>query len=56
MQVLHNTLLDFWQEESGLTIVEYALAGALIAAVAITALTKLGTGISTKLGTITAAL
>jgi len=56
MQSLQNTLLTFWQEESGLTIVEYALTGALIAVVAITALTNLGTAISTKLGVITTAL
>ena len=56
MQTLQNTLITFWQEESGLTIVEYALTGALIAVVAITALTTLGTTISTKLGTIATAV
>jgi pilus assembly protein Flp/PilA len=56
MQTLNKTLLAFWKEESGLTIVEYALTGALIAVVAITALTTLGTTISTKLGTIATAV
>jgi len=56
MQALNNVLLAFWKEESGLTIVEYALTGALIAVAAITALTGLGTAISTKLGAITTAL
>jgi pilus assembly protein Flp/PilA len=56
MKTLNNALLAFWKEESGLTIVEYALTGALIAVVAITALTGLGTAITTKLGVITTAL
>ena len=56
MQTLNKTLLAFWKEESGLTIVEYALTGALIAVAAITALTGLGTAITTKLGVITTAL
>ncbi len=52
MQALNNVLIAFWQEESGLTIVEYALTGALIAVVAITGLTTLGTNIEAKLTTI----
>jgi len=56
MQALNNAVLAFWQEESGLTIVEYALTGALIAVAAITTLTGLGTAITTKLGVITTAL
>ena len=56
MQALNNAVLAFWKEESGLTIVEYALTGALIAVASITALGLLGTAIDTKLGTITSAL
>ena len=52
MKTLNNVLIAFWQEESGLTIVEYALTGALIAVVAITGLTTLGTNIEAKLTTI----
>ncbi len=56
MKTLNKTLLAFWQEESGLTIVEYALAGTLVAIAAVTALTALGTKVSTKIGSITAGL
>ena len=52
MKTLNNALLDFWKEESGLTIVEYALTGALIAVAAITALTDLGTAITGKLSSV----
>ena len=56
MKTLNKTLLAFWQEESGLTIVEYALAGTLVAIAAVTALTTLGTTVSTTIGNITAGL
>jgi pilus assembly protein Flp/PilA len=56
MKNLNTVLLAFWQEESGLTIVEYALAGTLVAIAAVTALTALGTGVATKIGAITTAL
>ena len=56
MQALNNVLIAFWKEESGLTIVEYALTGALIAVAAVIALGDLGTALSTKLGAITLAL
>lgn len=42
----------FWNEEEGLTMVEYALAGALIAAVAIAGFTTLGTSVSNKADTL----
>jgi len=56
MQALNNVLIAFWKEESGLTIVEYALTGALIAVASISALGLLGTAIDTKLTSITTAI
>jgi len=56
MKTLNATLLAFWQEESGLTIVEYALAGTLVAIAAIAALTTLGTTIAAQIAIITGAL
>ena len=56
MKTLKKALLAFWQEQSGLTIVEYAIAGTLVAIAAITVLTGLGSAIVTQIGLITAAL
>ncbi len=41
-----ETLKKFWNDEDGLTTVEYALLLALIVVVAITAWTALGTGVN----------
>lgn len=41
-------LKNFFQDESGATAIEYGLIAALIAVVLITALTLLGTSLSTK--------
>ncbi len=43
-------ILDFLRDEEGLTTVEYAVAGALVAAAVVTAFTNLGTAVT---GTIT---
>lgn len=43
-----DMMKSFWKEEEGLTMVEYALIGALVVVVAITAFTNLGTNVSTK--------
>ena len=56
MKTLNKTLLAFWQEESGLTIVEYALAGTLVAIAAAATLKTLGTTVSNTIGNITGAL
>lgn len=56
MKNLNNAVLAFWKEESGLTIVEYALAGALIAAIAVASLTTLGAAVSGTLTTIGSAI
>jgi pilus assembly protein Flp/PilA len=42
MKTLSSLLKAFWQEESGLTIVEYAVAGGLISGAAVLAFTALG--------------
>ena len=51
MKTLNNAVLAFWQEESGLTIVEYALGGTLIA---VGLVTVLGTFKTTLASSITA--
>ena len=40
-----KALVALWRREDGLTMVEYAIAGGLIAAVGVTALTNLGTAV-----------
>jgi pilus assembly protein Flp/PilA len=40
---MKNAIQKFWQEEAGLTVVEYAIAGGLIGATVILAFTNLGT-------------
>ena len=47
---------SFWKEEEGLTMVEYALVGALVAVAAITAFTNLGTAVGNKANQITSSL
>jgi pilus assembly protein Flp/PilA len=42
MRNLSKMLKAFWQEESGLTVVEYAVAGGLIAAAVVVAFRSLG--------------
>ena len=49
-------LKSFIKEEEGQGLVEYALIAALIAVVCVAALNTLGGNISTKLGTVSAAL
>lgn len=46
----------FWREEDGTSLVEYVLLVALIAAVAVGAITLLGTNANTKLGAASNAL
>jgi pilus assembly protein Flp/PilA len=47
---------NFWTEEEGLTMVEYALIGALVVVGSITAFTTLGTNVSTKVNRIATAV
>jgi pilus assembly protein Flp/PilA len=46
---MKNVLLAFLNDEEGLTMVEYAIAGALVSAAAVTAFTGLGTAIAAKI-------
>jgi len=51
-----QTLQAFLRDEEGLTMVEYAVAGALISAAAVTAFTDLGAAVIAKIAVITAAI
>jgi pilus assembly protein Flp/PilA len=51
-----QALQTFMREEEGLTMVEYAVAGALISAAAVTAFSLLGDAVITKINAITAAI
>ena len=42
-------LKRFYRDEEGLTMVEYAIAGALVAATAVAVFTNLGTAIVTRI-------
>ncbi len=53
---MRKYLIEFLQDEEGLTMVEYAVAGSLITLAAVAAFTNLGTAVTTKIGDITAAL
>lgn len=45
MIAMKRALVSLWKREDGLTMVEYAIAGGLIAAVGVTAFTNLGTAV-----------
>jgi len=49
MNSLSKALVALWKEEEGLTMVEYAIAGALVAAGAVVAFKTLGTNIVTEI-------
>jgi pilus assembly protein Flp/PilA len=53
---MRKELLAFLRDEEGLTMVEYAVAGALISAAAVTAFSLLGGAVITKINAITAAI
>ena len=46
---MKKIIVAFLKDEEGLTMVEYAVAGALIAAASVTAFTLLGTNITAKI-------
>jgi len=46
---MKSLIIAFLKEEEGLTMVEYAVAGSLVAAAAVIAFTNLGTAITTKI-------
>lgn len=45
MKTFKDTLIAFLKEEEGLTTVEYAVAGSLVAAVLVASFTELGTAV-----------
>ncbi|GAA4879595.1 Flp family type IVb pilin [Ferrimonas pelagia] len=47
--MLKQALIEFWNDESGLTTVEYAVAGSLVAAALVTAFTDLGEEVGTSI-------
>lgn len=50
--MISNFLKALWQDESGLSAVEYAVAGSLIVAGIVTAFTQLGTEVSDEIDNI----
>jgi pilus assembly protein Flp/PilA len=53
MKTLSTMLKAFWLEETGLTMVEYAVAGTLITLGAAAAFTALGGAVTAQIGLIT---
>ena len=49
MKTMKNALVSLWKEEEGLTMVEYCIAGGLVAAGAAVAFTNLGKAINTTI-------
>ena len=49
-----NYVRAFLREEEGLTMVEYAIAGALVAAATVTAFTSLGSSVITRINALAA--
>ena len=56
MRTFANKLAAFLKDEEGLTTVEYAVAGTLIALVVVFAFTRLGTEISLSVNAISSVL
>ena len=46
---MKKLMVGFFKDETGLTMVEYAIAGALVAAVAVGAFTLLGTNVLARI-------
>lgn len=53
MKSLKSALVALWKEEEGLTMVEYAIAGALVAGVAAAAFSPLGIAVKTAITNLT---
>jgi len=49
-------IVAFLMDEEGLTMVEYAIAGALVSIAAVTAFTALGTAIATRINDLVTAV
>ena len=54
--IVKDKLIQFYQEEDGLTVVEYAVAGGLITVAVVGAFTALGGTVNTIIVAINAAL
>jgi len=50
MNNFSQKLLAFWKDEEGLTTVEYAVAGTLVALAVVTAFTQLGSAVASAIG------
>lgn len=53
---MKEAIISFFKEEDGLTTVEYAVAGALVAAAVVFAFTALGTQVGNVITGLTAAI
>lgn len=53
---MKNDVMKFLRDERGLTTVEYAVAGALVAAAVVTAFTNLGTAVTSVIGNLKTAV
>ncbi|MBA6110836.1 Flp family type IVb pilin [Pseudomonas shirazica] len=49
LQTIKTSVMKFVKDEDGLTIVEYAVAGGLIALAVVTAFTNLGTAVGNRI-------
>jgi pilus assembly protein Flp/PilA len=49
MRSLRTAIVAFMRDEKGLTMVEYAIAGALVTAAAVAAFTLLGANVATQI-------
>ena len=56
MKTISKMIKAFWLEETGLTAVEYGVAGTLVLLGAVAAFTLLGTNLSRQINLIAAAL
>jgi len=56
LQMIKTQVLKFLRDEEGLTTVEYAVAGSLVAAAVVVAFTDLGTAVGTTITGLTAVL
>ncbi|SIP92240.1 Flp family type IVb pilin [Marinobacterium stanieri] len=56
MNLITQKILDFIQDEEGLTTVEYAVAGSLVAATVVVAFTDLGEAVETVIDGLTTAI
>ena len=53
---LHGTLVRLWSRQEGLTTVEYAIAGTLVALAVVAAFGALGNAVTTQIQAIVAVL